>query len=134
MRFAYNGAMASTTEATIHEWHLSVNAADLDRSRRAVGDPIVVLGPRGAGSITPEQFAEWVRRSGIQLVPRSWHPVGEGFMVVTQDATWPESEAATPVATVFRVSEGKVTAALRLPDLRSALELATICLEMAASA
>jgi hypothetical protein len=37
------------------------------------------------------------------------------------------------VATVFRVRGEKVTAALRLPDLRSALELAFICREMAAT-
>jgi hypothetical protein len=37
------------------------------------------------------------------------------------------------VATVFRVSGTKVTAALRLPDLASALELASICREMAAT-
>ena len=54
-------------------------------------------------------------------------------MVVEEDATWPESKAPTRVATVFRASEGKVTAALRLPDLESALELAYICREMAAS-
>jgi hypothetical protein len=35
---------------------------------------------------------------------------------------------------VFRVTGDKVTAALRLPDLRSALELAAICRELAATA
>jgi hypothetical protein len=93
----------------------------------------VVLGPKGAGPITPEQFAEWVARSGIRLVPRSWHPVSERLMVVEEDAAWPGSTAPTRVATVFRVAGEKVTAALRLPDVRSALELALICREMAAS-
>jgi hypothetical protein len=37
------------------------------------------------------------------------------------------------VATVFRVAGTKVTAALRLPDLKAALELAYLCREMAAS-
>ncbi|MBB4935505.1 hypothetical protein F4561_006399 [Lipingzhangella halophila] len=110
-----------------------MNDGDLRRSARAVGDPIVVLGPKGAGPITPEQFAEWVERSGIKLIPRSWHPVSERLMVVEEDATWPENKAPTRVATVFRVSGGKVTAALRLSDLKSALELAYICREMAAS-
>ncbi|WP_020540415.1 hypothetical protein [Nonomuraea coxensis] len=110
-----------------------MNDADLRRAARAVGDPIVVLGPKGAGPITPEQFAEWVERSGITLRPRSWHPVSERLMVVEEDATWPGSESATRVATVFRVADGKVTAALRLPDLRQALELAYICREMAAT-
>lgn len=121
-------------EAVINEWHAGVNGGDLERSAGAVGDPVVVLGPKGAGSITPAQFAEWVERSGIRLVPRAWHPVDERLMVVEQDATWPGSAEPTRVATVFRVTGGKVTAALRLPDLESALSLARICSEMAASA
>ncbi|MDA8368452.1 MAG: hypothetical protein M0026_01100 [Nocardiopsaceae bacterium] len=72
-------------------------------------------------------------RSGIKLTPRSWHPVSERLMVVEEDATWPESTDSTRVATVFRAAAGKVTAALRLPDLKAALELAYICREMAAT-
>jgi hypothetical protein len=125
--------MESKLEEAINDWHATVNAGDLQRSAHAVGDPIIVLGPKGAGPITPEQFADWVERSGIRLVPRSWHPVSERLMVVEEDATWPDSQMPTRVATVFRVAGTKVTAALRLPDLRSALELAYICREMAAS-
>ncbi|MEW9555819.1 hypothetical protein [Nonomuraea sp. NPDC050783] len=125
--------MDSSLEAAINEWHASVNDGDPRRAAGAVGDPIVVLGPKGAGPITPAQFAEWVERSGITLIPRSWHPVSERLMVVEEDATWPGSTRPTRVATVFRASGGKVTAALRLPDLRSALELAAVCREMAAS-
>ncbi|WP_394361565.1 hypothetical protein [Amycolatopsis sp. SB7-3] len=120
-------------EAAINEWHESVNAGDLRRSAAAVGDPVVVLGPKGAGPITSAQFADWVDRSGIRLKPRSWHPVSDRLMVVEEDATWPESAGPTRVATVFRVGGGKVTAALRLPDLKSALELAYLCREMAAT-
>ncbi len=124
--------MEPSLEAAVNEWHASVNAGDLQRSARAVGDSVVVMGPKGAGPITPEQFAEWVGRSGITLVPRSWHPVSEQLMVV-EDATWPDSEEVRRVATVFRVSDGKVTAALRLPDLEGALELACNDREMAAT-
>lgn len=125
--------MEPNLEEAINEWHASVNGGDLQRSARAVGDPIVVLGPKGAGPITPAQFAEWVERSGIKLIPRSWHPVSERLMVVEEDATWPENADFTRVATVFRATAGKVTAALRLPDLKAALELAYICHEMAAT-
>lgn len=125
--------MRSNLEDAIVEWHGKVNAGDLQGAAAAVGDPIVVLGPKGAGPISPDQFADWVVRSGIRLVPRSWHPVSERLMVVEEDATWSGSEKPTRVATVFRVADAKVTAALRLPDLRSALELAYICREMAAS-
>lgn len=133
MRFAYTWVMESALEAAVNEWHASVNEGDPRRSARAVGDPVVVLGPKGAGPITPDQFAEWVRRSRIRLVPRSWHPVSDRLVVVEEDATWPGSTTPTRVATVFRVSGAKVTAALRLPDLRSALELAYLCREMAAT-
>lgn len=133
MRDAYKSRMATDIDTTINEWHASVNSGDLQRSAEAVGDPIVVLGPKGAGPITPMQFADWVRRSGITLVPRSWHPVSERLMVVEEDAAWPDDQRKTRVATVFRVSGTKVTAALRLPDLKAALELAYICREMAAS-
>jgi hypothetical protein len=125
--------MDSALEAVINEWHAGVNEGDLERSARAVGDPIVVLGPKGAGPITPEQFAAWVERSGIKLIPRAWHPVSERLVVVEEDAAWPESTAPTRVATVFRVAGQKVTAALRLPDVKSALELACVCREMAAT-
>lgn len=127
------GLMESELEEAINDWHVSVNAGDLGRSATAVGDPVVVLGPKGAGPISPDQFADWVERSGLHLVPRSWHPVSERLMVVEEDATWPDDEKATRVATVFRVGGTKVTAALRLPDLKSALELAYICREMAAT-
>lgn len=133
MHIAYISSMESELEAAINEWHASVNSGDVKRSAAAVGDPIVVLGPKGAGPITAQQFTEWVERSGIRLTPRSWHPISERLMVVEEDATWPESQSATRVATVFRVVGAKVTAALRLPDLRSALDLAFICREMAAT-
>ncbi|MFT4265384.1 MAG: hypothetical protein QM572_18540 [Nocardioides sp.] len=125
--------MESDLEEAINEWHDAVSSGDLRRSAAAVRDPVVVLGPKGAGPISPEQFAGWVERSGIRLVPRSWHPISGRLMVVEEEATWPENQAPTRVATVFRVAGGKVSAALRLPDLRSALDLAYICREMAAT-
>lgn len=125
--------MTSELEEAINEWHDAVNSGDLRRSAAAVGDPVVVLGPRGAGSISPEQFAEWVQRSGVRLVPRSWHPVSGRLMVVEQDATWPQNQTPARVATLFRVAGAKVTASLRLADLRAALDLAYICREMAAT-
>ncbi|TDW94316.1 hypothetical protein EV137_1618 [Kribbella pratensis] len=120
-------------KGAIDRWHERVNSGDLEAVAGVVTDPVVVLGPKGAGPITPTGFAEWVDRSGIRLVPRSWHPIGERLMVVEEDASWPGSSAPTRVATVFRVTGDKVSAALRLPDLRQALELAYICREMAAT-
>ncbi|TCC23632.1 hypothetical protein [Kribbella speibonae] len=120
-------------EGAINRWHQQVNAGDLEAVVGVVSDPVVVLGPKGAGPITPAGFADWVERSGIRLVPRSWHPVSERLMVVEEDASWPESPAPTRVATLFRVTGDKVSAALRLPDLKQALQLAYICRELAAT-
>lgn len=117
-------------EAAINRWHEAVNAGDLELAAVSVGDPIVVLGPKGSGRITPGQFADWVERSGIRLRARSWHPVGECFMVVEQEASWPQDPGPVPVATAFRVSGGAVAAALRYPDLRQALDAARLCEDM----
>ncbi|ADB30767.1 hypothetical protein Kfla_1672 [Kribbella flavida DSM 17836] len=125
--------MESVLESALDRWHTAVNEGDVVKAEAAVSDPIVVLGPRGAGPIGPGEFADWVTRSGIRLVPRSWHPISERLMVVEQDATWPDSTAPTRVATVFRVTGDVVSAALRLPDLAAALDLAYICRELAAT-
>jgi hypothetical protein len=125
--------MESTLEAAINRWHAAVNQGDVTQAAAVVSNPIVVLGPKGAGPITSREFADWVERSGIKLIPRSWHPISARLMVVEEDATWPANQTPTRVATIFRVTGEVVSAALRLPDLRSALELAYICREMAAT-
>lgn len=125
--------MTHALEDAINAWHDGVNSGDLAAAREAVGDPIVVLGPKGAGSIDPAGFAAWVERSGIRLTPRSWHPVSDRLMVVEEDAEWPGSERPTRVATLFRVHGSRVTAALRFPTLREALDLGFLYRELAAS-
>lgn len=133
MRIAYMLLMETQLEYAINRWHDAVNAGDLEQTKFVVCDPIVVLGPKGAGPITPEEFADWVERSGIKLMARSWHPISDRLMVVEQAATWPKNAKPTRVATLYRVTGDKVSAALRLPDLRSALDLAFICRELAAT-
>lgn len=121
------------TERSVVRWHEIVNAADLDAAGEAVTDPIVVNGPKSAGPISPAEFAEWITRSGIQLTPRSYHPISEHVLVVEQDARWPQDTASTQVATVFRAHEGRVSAALRFPTLAEALEFAFLYRELAAT-
>lgn len=133
MRIAYNFRMENNLEFAINRWHEAVNSGDLTEAARVVSDPVVVFGPKGAGPITPSEFATWVERSGIKLVAQSWHPISERLMVVEQDVRWPTNPRPTRVATVFRVTGDKVSAALRLDDLRAALDLAYVCREMAAS-
>ncbi|MER7278864.1 hypothetical protein ABT369_30945 [Dactylosporangium sp. NPDC000244] len=107
-------------EDAINAWHDAVNRRDLDAARAAVTDPVDVSGPRGAGPITADAFAEWVTRSGIALRAVSWHPAGADAMVVEQDADW-GGGAAARVATLFRVRGGRVAVAHRFGSLTEAL-------------
>jgi hypothetical protein len=124
---------SATTKAAIASWHDAVNSADLDRARTIVTDPIVVNGPRGAGPITPDGFASWITSSGIVLQPRSYHPISDRVLVVEQDAIWPQDTTPQRVATVFRATAGKISAALRFPTLHEALEFAHLYRELAAT-
>lgn len=133
MQFAYVWVMDTLLEEAINRWHTAVNTADMSLAVSAVSDLIVVLGPRGAGAISNREFAGWILRSGICLKAQSWHPISETLMVVEQDATWPETKGTTKVATLFRIAEGKVSAALRFRDLKAALELAFIYRELSAT-
>ena len=114
-------------------WHDAVNVGDLDGVRDLVADLVVVSGPKGAGAITADAFAEWVTRSAIQLRPVGWHPLGDRVTVVEQMATWPESGEPRAVATMFRHSGNRVSAALRFPDLAQALAFAQTYVLLAAS-
>ncbi|MDQ2651420.1 MAG: hypothetical protein M3Z20_00105 [Chloroflexota bacterium] len=121
-------------ETIILNWHEAVNTANLERVQETVSDPVVVTGPKGSGAISADDFSDWVTRSGIRLQPVNWHPVAEGIAVVEQDATWPEAPDPVRVATMFRVSQGRVSAALRFPDLEQALAFATLYAVLAETA
>lgn len=134
MRFAYAVVMSDDeVETAVARWHDAVNGRDLEAAGHAVTSPIVVNGPRGAGSITRSQFVEWIVQSGVVLRPVSSHPVGERIRVVEQDAHWPDDTTTTRVATVFRVTGDRVSAALRFPTADAALEFAGLYAEMAAT-
>ena len=111
-------------EDVISTWHAAVNGRDLEAAREAVTDPVDVSGPRGAGPIPAAAFVDWIIGSGIRLRPLTWHPVADDTMVVEQEATWPDATTPTRVATLFRVSDGKVGLVHRFSDLHEALRAA----------
>lgn len=134
MLFAYNRGMSATeTEAAIVKWHEAVNEKDFEAAKRVVTNPVVINGPKGAGPITPSEFVEWIVRSGIDLRPMSYHPITERVIVVEQDARWPADSHPTRVATLFRATGDQISASLRFPDLRLALEFAYLYTELAAT-
>jgi hypothetical protein len=63
--------MAKTIEIAINRRHEAVNNGELSQAAAAVTNPIVVLGPKGAGPISPLDFADWVAKSGIKLESES---------------------------------------------------------------
>jgi hypothetical protein len=134
MRCAYNFGM-SNAERAVLEWHAAVNSSVSSAAVAAVADPVVVNGPRGAGPLSPDAFADWVTRSGISLRARSFHPVSDRVLVVEQEARWPGSPSWTTVATVFRVSAdgARISAALRFPALAAALDFASLYAALAAT-
>ncbi len=134
MRIAYTLSMsAADTETAIARWHDAVNRKDLTAALGTVTNPVVINGPKGAGPITDEGFVEWITRSGITLHPRSYHPITERVIVVDEDAQWPDDAHPTRLATLFRATGDQVSAALRFPALRPALEFAYLYTELAAT-
>lgn len=134
MRIAYNGEMsAADTETAIVRWHDVVNRHDLAAAIGTVTNPVVINGPKGVGPITDESFVEWISRSGITLRPLSYHLITERVIVVEQDARWPADAEPTRLATLFRATGDQVSAALRFPALRPALEFAYLYTELAAT-
>ena len=124
---------ATETEAAIARWHEAVNRKDFDAAKRVVTSSVVISGPKGAGPITSSEFVEWIARSEIELLPMSYHPITERVIVVEQDARWPEDSKPTRVATLFRATGDQVSASLRFPELRLALEFAYLYAELAAT-
>jgi hypothetical protein len=136
MRIAYNYMRYAWIECSrrdivqdwqaVHEWHRVVNERDLDAARHIVTDDVSIGGPKGQAS-GRDVFIDWIAHAGIRLVPVSWHPVTDTTIVVVQDATWPgrtdSDPAAAPIrlATLFRLEDGRIAAALRFDSLRQAL-------------
>ncbi|SNY33148.1 hypothetical protein [Paractinoplanes atraurantiacus] len=115
----------ATVETLINAWHDAVNNRDLAAAAATVTDPVEVSGPRGTHTITAEEFADWIIRSGIRLRPLSAHPVDDVTMVIEQEATWPDNaDAPTPVATLFKTRDGGLAVIRRFDSLHDALRAA----------
>lgn len=125
--------MDNSLEDAVNQWHDAVNTPDLRLAIAVVTNPNIVFGPKGAGPISDEEFADWIVRSGIRLKAKSWHPISNRLMVVEQDAIWPENKKVIQVATLFRSTQKQISAALRFPNLKSALEFAFIYRELAST-
>ncbi len=120
-------------EAAIVRWHRAVNGRDHATARATVTDPIVVSGPRGAGPISVEEFLTWIDRSGVLLRPVVLHLLSERVIVVEQVATSSTDRASVGLATLFRITAGRVSAALRFPGVDAALDFAELYVALTAT-
>ena len=119
---------------TVLAWHAALNAGDVERLLALSTDDVEVGGPRGAGR-GAELLREWFGRASVVLEPGRVFARGDGdrdddVVVVEQTGRWRLEDGALgepqPVASVFRVSAGRVASVLRYPDVDSALAAADL--------
>ena len=116
--------MTLSDNQIIHDWHEALNSGDIDRLVALCHEDVELGGPRGTERGT-DHLRAWAGRAGLHLDPL--RVIGStGVFVIEQAARWPERAAGNPgelqvLATVFRVTDGRVGSIIRYPDLESAL-------------
>jgi len=111
---------------TVIAWHDALNSGDVERLIALSHPEVEVGGPRGSAQ-GAQILREWVDRANIRLVPgRTFYEAGT--VVVEQGAEWQPADPGNvqSVASVFVVSDGLVTSAVRYSDLTSALRAANL--------
>jgi ketosteroid isomerase-like protein len=121
--------MKSADVQAVYAFHDALNAGSPASLATLVADDVEVGGPRGQGRGV-DLLAEWIERAHIQLHPQRVFHRGN-VVVAEQAAEWRAPDTGDvvgrqTVATMFRVSDGQITAVLRFPDLHSALETADL--------
>ena len=109
----------------VQAWHAALNAGDIERLLALSSSDIEVGGPRGSGR-GGQLLREWFGRASIHLEPLRTYS-RDNLVVVEQRATWAATEAGTAsaprsVASVFVVTNGRVSGVMRYADLAAALE------------
>ena len=109
----------------VQAWHAALNAGDIERLLALSSSDIEVGGPRGSGR-GGQLLREWFGRAGIHLEPLRTYS-RDNLVVVEQRATWAAAEAGAAsaprsVASVFVVTNGRVSSVMRYADLAAALE------------
>ena len=108
----------------INAWTAAVTEGD-EVTAVSLSDPEVVLvGPKGRAT-GHQTLREWVGNAGIVLENQRFFGRGEA-VVAAQVARWPKHEGTdgaepVPVATAFRVSDGRITRVARHDNLADAL-------------
>jgi ketosteroid isomerase-like protein len=113
--------------AVVQAFHDQLNDKDVPGVLELATDDIRIGGPRGSGE-GKYLLEEWVGRANISMTPKRWFRSGD-TVVVEQFATWrdPHSGAETgsqTVASVFTVTEGRISAIARYGFLAEAVNSA----------
>jgi ketosteroid isomerase-like protein len=120
-------SLVDTVTSTVVAWHDALSHGDIDHLVALSSDDVEVVGPRGSGRGS-DVLRDWAGRSGIRLEPRRVFARDE-IVVVAQRAEWRSPDTgdvigSDDVATIFRVTDGRVTSIDRRSDLAEALHLA----------
>jgi hypothetical protein len=111
--------------SVVRAWQAAITAADVEAALALSAPDIFVGGPRGSGR-GPQLVRDWVARTGLTLEELALYPAN-GCVIAEQRATWnlPNGTASTRlIATVFVVSDDRVTSVVRYDSVDDALAAA----------
>jgi hypothetical protein len=113
----------------VEAWQDAANHQDVERLLELSDPNIEIIGPRGVARGHPV-LTEWLSRAGLTLETfRTF--AKDGVVVMAQDGTWHsteinDKESKADVATVFRITNKKVTYLARYDSLEEALAKANL--------
>src|SRR3954447_13384694 len=102
--------VTSTLDSVIVVWHVAVNAGDADAAAAACTDDVEMASDVEVTSIEGllrgrDEMADWVRSSGIKLMPKEAYDVPGGIVVAQEASADGES---TRIYTAFGLRDGSI--------------------------
>jgi len=118
--------MNHTVTSVIAAWHDALNSGDVDHLVTLSSDDVEIVGPRGSGR-GAQLLRDWVARAGIRLEMRRLF-ARDSTIVAEELAEWRSADTGEVVdrqelATIFYISDGRVSYIDRRPSLADALLL-----------
>ncbi|WP_210506012.1 nuclear transport factor 2 family protein [Naasia sp. SYSU D00057] len=101
--------VTSTLDSVIVVWHVAVNAGDAEAAAAACTEDVEMTSSQGPLR-GRDEMSDWVRSSGIKLMPKEAYDV-PGGIVVAQEATWPARSDMQPTRlyTAFGLRDGSIS-------------------------
>lgn len=125
----YTPDMNTTEVSVVTAWHGALNDGDVERLVALSSDDVEIVGPRGSAR-GAQVLREWVGRANIRMAVQRVF-ARDGTVVAEERAEWRSAEngevvGSDTVATILRVSDGRVIYIDRRPNLSEALEAARL--------